>query len=115
MLGASLTWDGRSGLPAGSHDAAQADDAWGAVVSLNYNRGPWTAGAFAQWSTREGDTARRANDRYRALEAGVSYRLSTRLRLYGAWYGFSFEADGGARGDDRHRGDLVLIGLRATL
>jgi predicted porin len=84
-------------------------------MSLNYNRGPWTAGAFVQWSTHEGDAGRARDDRLRALEAGLSYRVSTKLRFYGAWYHFDFDDEGGHLAADRHSGSVALIGLRATL
>lgn len=115
MLGMSLTYDGRSGLPVTGSGAAPADAAWGAVASLNYNRGPWTAGAFVQHGTREGDPQRRGDDDMTAFEAGLSYRTSTRLRVYLAWYRFEFDDEGGVARADRHRGDLLIAGLRATL
>jgi hypothetical protein len=115
MLGASVGYDGSSGTSGSASPGASIDDAWGTVVSLNYNQGPWTAGAFAQWSTREGDVDRRGDDRLRALEAGLSYRVSTKLRFYGAWYYFDFDDEGGALTAERHGGTIVLVGLRATL
>jgi hypothetical protein len=114
MLGASITYDGTSSLGRPLATGSQSD-AWGAVVSLNYNRGPWTAGAFIQRSTREGDTDRAGNDALIAFEAGLSYRVSTKVRLYGAWYAFDLDDEGGTRSADRHHGQLVLVGLRATL
>jgi hypothetical protein len=115
MLGASVTYDGTSGLARSTSVHGSQSDAWGAVVSLNYNRGPWTAGAFLQRSTREGDTAVRGNDALTAFEAGLSYRVTTKFRLYGAWYAFDLDDEGGSRSADRHHGQLVLVGLRATL
>jgi predicted porin len=115
MLGASVTYDGTSGLARSTSVRGSHSDAWGAVVSLNYNRGPWTAGAFIQRSTREGDTAVRGNDALTAFEAGLSYRVTTKFRLYGAWYAFDLDDEGGSQSADRHHGQLVLVGLRATL
>lgn len=115
MLGASITYDGSSGVSRTGTPSASTDEAWGSVVSINYNRGPWTAGAFAQWSTREGDAGRAGDDRLRALEAGASYRLSTKLRFYGGWYYFDFDDEGGELAADRHGGSVALVGLRATL
>jgi len=115
MLGASLTYDGTSGVSRSAPRGASIDEAWGSVASLNYNRGSWTAGAFVQWSTREGDVDRAGDDRLRALEAGLSYRVSTKLRFYGAWYYFDFDDEGGELAADRHEGSIVLVGLRATL
>lgn len=115
MLGASVSHDGRSGLPDGGGGGPRGDDAWGAVASVNYNTGPWTIGAFVQHGSREGDPTRRPDDRYEAFEAGASYRLSTRVRLYTAWYAFRFATDGGRDRADRRSGQLLLAGVRATL
>jgi predicted porin len=114
MLGASVTYDGTSGIAHEELAGISERNAWGAVVSLNYNRGPWTAGAFVQRSRREG-TTRLRNDALTAFETGLSYRFSTKFRLYGAWYAFDFDDDGGARSEDRHHGQLLLVGVRATL
>jgi hypothetical protein len=115
MLGASVTYNGSSGISRATTSGTSADKAWGSVVSVNYNRGPWTAGAFAQLSTQEGDVGRAGDDRLRALEGGLSYRISTKLRFYGAWYYFDFDDEGGELATDRHGGSIVLVGLRATL
>jgi hypothetical protein len=113
MLGASVTYDGDSGVAPSV--ARPISDAWGATVSVNYNRGPWTVGAFVQRSTREGDTEQSGDDQLWAYEAGLSYRLSTHVRIYGAWYSFDLEDEGGARAADRDSGDLFLVGFRAAL
>jgi predicted porin len=46
------------------------------------------------------------------MEIGASYRFTTRLRLYGAWYRFDFY-------DDERRastvGSILMLGVRATL
>lgn len=115
MLGASVTYNGSSGMSQPTAPNTSIDEAWGSVVSLNYNRGPWTAGAFVQWGTHEGDAGRAGDDRLRAFEAGLSYRVSTKLRFYGAWYYFDFDDEGGQLAADRHGGSIALIGLRATL
>lgn len=115
MLGASVTYDGTSGIARSAVAGTSQSDAWGAVVSLNYNAGPWTAGAFVQRSRRAGDTDHAGSDALTAFEAGLSYRISTKVRLYGAWYAFDFDDEGGTRREDRHHGQLVLLGLRATL
>ena len=115
MLGASVTYDGTSGIARPAVGARSPSNAWGAVVSVNYNEGPWTLGAFVQRGEREGDTTRAGNNALTAFEAGLSYRVSTKVRLYGAWYAFDFDEEGGSRPEDRHRGQLVLLGLRATL
>lgn len=115
MLGASVTYDGTSGLTSPALTDRSQSDAWGAVVSLNYNHGPWTAGAFIQRGRREGDVNQTGDDALTAFEAGLSYRISTKFRLYGAWYAFDFDDEGGVRSADRHRGQLLLFGLRAAL
>ena len=115
MLGASVSYDGSSGLSGSPPSSGRASDAWGAVISVNYNRGPWTIGGFAQRSTHEGAPDESGNDALTALEAGLSYRLSTKVRLYGAWYYFAFDDEGGSVEADRHRGNLLIVGLRATL
>ena len=95
--------------------AQQTSDAWGATVSVNYNRGPWTFGAFVQRSTREGDTEQSDDDRLWAYEAGLSYRLSTHVRIYGAWYSFDLWDESRSSATDRHSADLLFVGLRAAL
>lgn len=115
MLGASLTYDGTSGLARPTLAGESQSDAWGGVISVNYNWGPWTAGAFAQRASREGDPDRLGNNTLTAFEAGLSYRLSTRFRLYGAWYAFDLGREGGTQGTDRRHGQLVFLGARATL
>ncbi|MEJ1962781.1 MAG: hypothetical protein WDO56_15030 [Gammaproteobacteria bacterium] len=116
MLGAGVTWDGTSGLQRSTLPGGRSPgNAWGSVVSLNYNFGPWTAGAFAQRGTREGDVERIGNDVLTAFEAGLSYRVSTKIRLYGAWYSFDLADEGGQQREDRRHGQLLLVGLRATL
>jgi predicted porin len=51
----------------------------------------------------------------RAFEAGASYRLDTRLRIFAAVYVFDFEDEGGA-GPQRQQDDAVwMVGTRVTL
>ena len=113
MLGVSGTWNGRSGVV--RHANTAPSDAYGATASINYNHGRWTAGAYYQWATAEGDAQTPGNDRLRAVEAGLSYRFTTKLRLYGAVYWFEFDDEGGAQRTDRHHGTELLFGVRATL
>ncbi len=113
MLGVSGTWNGRSGVV--RHANTAPSDAYGATASINYNHGRWTAGAYYQWATAEGDAQTPGNDRLRAVEAGLSYRFTTKLRLYGAVYSFEFDDEGGAQRTDRHHGTELLFGVRATL
>lgn len=113
MLGVSGTWNGTSGLAGAATGAAS--NGYGTTASVNYNLGHWTAGAYYQWSTAEGDPLIAGKDRLRAIEAGVSYRLTTKLRYYGAVYSFEFDNEGGARPDDQRQGTELLFGVRATL
>ena len=82
------------------------------TASVNFNTGPWTIGGYCQYATNEGNTAVAPNDRLVALELGASYRFTTRLRLYGAWYRFDFDDD--ERGAST-TGNVLLLGARATL
>ena len=115
MIGASATYDGKAPSFQGNVNSLTIDRSWGSVFSVNFNRGPWSAGAFVQRSTRADDPARAGNDRLIAFEAGLSYRASTKLRIYSAWYYFDFNDEGGTIAIDRYRGKLLLIGVRATL
>ena len=115
MIGASATYDGKAPSFQGNVNSLTIDRSWGSVFSVNFNRGPWSAGAFVQRSTRADNPARAGNDRLIAFEAGLSYRASTKLRIYSAWYYFDFNDEGGTIAIDRYRGNLLLIGVRATL
>jgi Gram-negative porin len=107
-LGLSGTWNGTSGLErAGPYHS----DAGGWVASVNYNTGPWTLGGFLQQARGEGDARRAGDDRLDAVEVGLSWRYSTRLRLYAAWYAARIE-DEGTR---LPAGNLLLVGVRITL
>jgi hypothetical protein len=112
MLGISATWNGTSGLPLAT---TAPSDAFGVTTSANYNRGRWTAGGYLQWATSEGDSVQPENDRLAAAELGASYRLSTKLRVYAAWYAFSFVDEGGRGGLGRQTGNMLFLGMRATL
>jgi hypothetical protein len=113
MLGVSTTWNGASGTVGNSDDPTS--DAYGVTTSLNYNHGRWTSGGYLQWATSAGDSLTPGNDRLAAAEIGVSYRLSTKLRLYAAWYRFDFIDEGGHGAYGRENGNTFLFGARATL
>lgn len=113
MLGVSATWNGASGTVANS--AAPTSDAYGVTTSLNYNRGRWTSGGYLQWATSAGDSFAPGNDRLAAAEIGISYRLSTKFRLYAAWYRFNFVDEGGRGVYGRENGNNFLFGARAAL
>jgi hypothetical protein len=111
MIGFAASYDASSRLPeiaAGSF----ASPAWGMTASVNFNTGPWTIGGYCQYATNEGNIAVAPNDRLVALELGASYRFTTRLRLYGAWYRFDFDDD--ERGASTV-GNILMLGARATL
>jgi len=113
QIGLSVTWDGSTGRVRNA-EAPSPAAAFGAVGSVNYNRGPWTVGGYLQWARAEGDDAP-GNDELRAGEIGFSYRTSTRLRLYGAWYYVDFSDEGGSGALAGPSGGIFLAGLRAAL
>lgn len=113
MLGVSATWNGTSGTVANS--GAPTSDAYGVTTSLNYNRGRWTSGGYLQWATSAGDSFVPGNDRLAAAEIGISYRLSTKFRLYAAWYRFDFVDEDGRGVYGRENGNNFLFGARAAL
>jgi len=111
-LGLAASYDGGSRLPASARGKL-ASAAWGATLSVNYNSGPWTVGGYYQSATAEGNPTIARNDRLSAVEAGVSYRFTTKARIYGAWYRFELSDD-----DSSGRtttGDLIAVGVRVTL
>lgn len=113
MLGISATWNGDSGTARVA--GTSSSDAYGMTASVNYNHARWTWGGYLQWASAEGDARLTGNDRLAAAEAGVSYRFTRKWRLYGAWYYFDFNDEGGASAAERASGSNVLLGVRATL
>ena len=113
-VGLSATWDGRSGLAVVTGPASGATG-FGHVASINYNSGPWTLGAFYQQARTEGDPAAAGVDGLRAWQAGASYRVSTRLRFFAAYYRYAFRDEGGLRAIDRFDGGVLLFGTRVAL
>lgn len=114
MLGVAASYDGRSRLPIVS-EGRLASAAWGATVSANYNVGPWTMGAYYQYASAEGSTLIARNDRLSVVALGASYRFTTKLRLYGAWYRFDFEDDDLSEASLSEVGNVFVLGLRLTL
>ena len=112
MLGVSATWNGASGTSRVNGDTSSA---YGVTTSVNYNRGRWTMGGYLQWSTSEGDGALAANDRLAAAQVGMSYRVTTKLRIYAAWYRLDFIDEGGAGAFGRQAGSQIFFGVRAAL
>lgn len=107
-IGLAGTWNGDSGLPRGrAHDPSAA----GYSASVNYNRGPWTVGVYAQKARAASDVDPPGSDRLDVVEAGGSWRYSTHWRVYGAIYDWRLD-DGSA---PRRSGQVYVLGLRATL
>ena len=111
MVGLAASYDGTSRLPE-TTTGSFASPAWGVTASVNFNTGPWTIGGYCQYATHEGNSAVAPNDRLVALEIGASYRFTTRLRLYGAWYRFDFDDDERSASTV---GNVLMLGVRATL
>ncbi|HKS55371.1 MAG TPA: hypothetical protein VJS12_08810 [Steroidobacteraceae bacterium] len=111
MIGLAASYDGASRLSENANGAF-ASPAWGATASVNFNAGPWTVGGYCQYAINEGSTTVAANARLIAVEMGASYRFTTRLRLYGAWYRFDFNDDEGGAST---AGNVFVLGVRATL
>jgi hypothetical protein len=113
-IGVAGSYDGHttSGSP---FIGGSSGTAWGATASLNYNSGPWTLGGYYQISRAPAVGGRAGNDRLSAGEIGASYRFTTRLRLYGAWFVEHLVND--RYGSDPVTGtnNVVTVGLRATL
>jgi len=84
-------------------------------LSINYNRGPWTVGGYYQLSHGSTDAGAAIGERLSAFEVGASYRFTTRLRLYGAWFLYDLASDRRSEGPLINRGSAVTLGLRATL
>lgn len=110
-VGLAASYDGTSRLPETAMGSF-ASPAWGATASVSFNEGPWTIGGYCQYATSEGNAGLAADDRLAAMEIGASYRFTTRLRVYGAWYRFDFDDD--EQGVST-TGNVFLIGARATL
>lgn len=113
-LGIAGSYDGRGRLPS-TAAGRFASAAWGATASVNYNTGPWTVGAYYQYASAEGSTSFARDDRLSAFEAGASYRFTTKLRVYGAWYRFDFSDDDTSAASLTDAGNVFLLGLRVTL
>lgn len=116
-LGASLTFDGRSGLQRRPGEAffSTASTAFGWSASANYNLGPWTLGAYYQTAAAEGDTAGPGRDHLRVVHVGGSYRFNPRARLYAAAFFYRFSNEGGRQASDRFGGAVAVLGARLTL
>lgn len=113
-LGASLTYDGDSGLQ-GVAGPSFKSDAFGYALSVNYNTGPWTIGAYYHQAKAEGDVTRAGRDHLNAWQVGGSYRLTTKIRFFGACYNYRFRNEGGETNTDRFNGSVLMIGTRVTL
>lgn len=95
--------------------SAPRGGAQGYAASVNYNRGAWTVGAFVQRSEREDQPALAGNDRLSAAQAGISYRMNTRIRHFAAVYRYHLVDESGAgRLGDNH-GTSWIIGTRISI
>lgn len=112
-LGIAGSYDGRSGLPRAAQGTS-ASPAWGTTASVNYNSGSWTVGAYYQYA-RASSIALHGADRLSAFEVGASYRFTTKLRVYGAWYLYNIENEALTPDPLSGSGDVFTLGLRATL
>jgi hypothetical protein len=113
-IGISASYDGRSGT---SRVAAngEASSAWGATASVNYNSGPWTIGGYYQHARASVLGIQMGSDRLSAFELGASYRFTTRVRLYGAWFLYDLANDRRKSDPNSGNGSVFTLGLRATL
>ena len=68
-----------------------------------------------QQANAEGDPLLIGRDELRAAQIGASYRLSTKVRFYAAYYLYRFLNEGGSTDQDRYAGRIFLIGTRVTL
>src|SRR5262245_21244721 len=107
-LGAAVTWNGKTGQPL---DAVDRADTWGLTASANYNVGRWTLGGYVQRAVGAGDATVPGDDTLDAYELGASWRYSTRVRVYAAWYHWRLDDED----TNVRNGDMFLLGLRATL
>ena len=113
-LGLAGSYDGTSGLPRDARSSA-VSATWGATTSANFNTGPWTVGGYYQSASAENAMLGAGTGRLSAFELGGSYRLTTRLKLYAAWYRYALTATALAPGVDSADGSVVTLGVRATL
>jgi predicted porin len=113
-FGLSASYDGRSRVPSRA-SGAFASAGWGGIASANYNTGPWTIGAYYHYASTEGSSLSSRDDRLSAFEAGASYRFTTKVRLYGAWYRFAFDDDDRSASGLSETSDVFMLGLRFTL
>lgn len=111
-FGASFTYNGDSGLPEG---APFRSDALGYAFSVNYNNGPWTVAALYQSAQSAGDALQAGTDHLQAAQAGASYRFNTKVRLYGAFYYYSFDDERGNAESRDLDGGVFLLGTRVAL
>jgi predicted porin len=113
-IGLSGSYDGRSGTSR-VISGNGASPAWGVTASLNYNTGPWTVGGYFQRARAPAAGDQAGNDRVSAFELGVSYRFTTRVRLYGAWFLYDLANDRRRSDPIAGSGGVFTLGLRATL
>ncbi len=113
-LGVSASYDGIGGTARGV-TGRNPVTSWGVSASVNYNSGPWTFGGYYQLSAQSQIMSAPDTARLSAFELGASYRLTTRLRLYGAWFAYNL-TNGGRRYDPLvGYAGVITVGFRAAL
>jgi hypothetical protein len=108
LLGLAATWNsGNVATPV----PGWRSDAFGVTASVNWNKGPWTIGGFLQ-DARGREAQDVEHERLRAIETGLSYRTSTRLRLFCSWYRYRLDGRSDVPATDDN---LLIAGARITL
>ena len=87
----------------------------GYTVSVNYNTGPWTFGTYYQQARAGEGAAGAGRDRLNVAQAGASYRISTKVRFYGAYYDYRLHHEGGLLNGTPLTGGVLLLGTRIQL
>src|SRR5262249_7179709 len=113
-LAVSGSYAGTGGAPPASNGRSTAV-AWGVTASLNYNSGPWTLGGYYQLATQPETAEPGTSARLSAFELGASYRFTTRLRFYGAWFIYHLSNQGRSSDAIAGSGSVVMLGVRAAL
>ncbi len=113
-LGIAASYDGMSGAPVAAQGEL-ASPTWGMTASVNYNTGPWTVGAYYQYAKARIDKAAAGADRLAAFELGASYRVTTKVRIYGAGYRYDLATEFPSTHYPSAKGNVFTLGLRAAL
>lgn len=87
----------------------------GYTISVNYNTGPWTFGTYYQQARAGEGAAGAGRDRLNVAQVGVSYRINTKVRFYGAYYDYSLHTNGRLLNVSPSSGGILLLGTRIQL